>query len=375
MVLMMLSKSILMGSGPVSTILVPDPMRHLPTSVTSSDPRGINAGAVGAPKNALVSAMGEYLERLCFYVYIQSEGTVTESELERPCLDALKTLTSRPLPDNFKAIECIRLNDSNPVWAPVNLVSLGVRYEQEPLPNRDTSGCAIHSDPTTSILTALKEFIERQCLMRFWLEDMPRGILEKMPPHPVYDSLSQQGKILVYDISDEAFPVHCFFAVFLGTGQPVWFSSGLCVDTNPLHAYDKALLELWQIYLYVYGVDVGQIDRKDISDSYQRDFLQYNRQQTHSLFNHSAPDLPFPRKAYKADVNCLIDALLAVGDNLYLYTRTIGCRAKPLTISRIFSPDFFLHIKLTGNMNWGNSYSKKFNRILTSRMVQDLPFP
>lgn len=370
-----MNKSLIFSNGPTSLSIIPDPCMDMPNVIIAADMRGINAGAVGYGKKVLASAVGEYAERHLAYFKIDYDAIIKSNELEPSIDHAFSQLIDEKPKDFLKAVECISLFDGKKIFVPVNLVSLGVRHNDESRLNRDTSGFAIHTSLNQALKAGLSEFIERQCIMRWWLERKSNIQLYNLPHNIIFNRMKSIGELRVYDVSCSPFEGYCFFCVFFGKGRPVWFSSGLSYSNDPIEAYEKAMLELWQIYLFVYGASTGEINKKAITDSYQRSFLSYDNSNTISLFEKNTEYRDFRGMLKKDSVINELGNILKLTSNIYMYKKIVYEMNRELYLVKIFSPDFFLHIKMTARLNLNNKFANTFDSINLDQLKKDLPFP
>jgi len=374
-----MNKVTMLGHGPSHLVISERLLRKLPLSVICSDTKGLSSGSMDGGGKAILKSLGEFSERAFFYHLVQSEGKKNVSDLNVGFVYQMELMMGSNFDQErcYEAVTIWNIFNGESILVPINLVSLGLRYKNEPLCGRDTSGCAVHPHFEDSLNTALYEFIERQLLIRYWLTDHDVCEICAEQLHPVQDILSRKGVVRILDLSDSQLGVHCYFVVFLGDGDPVWFSSSLAAGPNAEDVLVSAMEELWQIYSYVRQVSDGTIAIENVRDKYQKAYLEYNTEKTHEYFKkkHIQKQWGYSSTSEVYSLDRLRKGLKDITDEVYIYHSHTNILGRPMHAIRVLSPDFFMHIMLSARVNRENKFSSTFGPVDKYKERLDLPFP
>jgi len=353
---------------------------NLPNLSTCTDSRGNHTGAAGYGCTSLIKSLGEYAERFVFFYMIEQDGECPYGEMDKNYMSGIYNMLNNKNIDAHQLHKYIRVYNIYTGACskiPVNLVNLGNRYKDETLIfQRDTNGCAIQKTYEKSVHTALKEYIERQLLIRFWIENREYSIISNIPSMPIYEYLSKSGEVRVIDLSDDELGIYCYFVVYFGRGNPVWYSSAISADISAYAALCGALNELWQIYSYIYSCSIGEIEVEKITDTYQREYVEYNNVKTKSYFTKCNGTIDYlEHSSHEYSYEKIVENIRHTHtQKMHVYHKEIDIFGEKLHAVRVLSPDYFMHIKLSSAYN-NNLFMRKFKTIDHERKNMDLPFP
>ncbi|OIN45833.1 microcin B17-processing protein McbD [Pseudomonas azotoformans] len=372
----------------------------LPSSVEISDFLSVNGSGVGGGSNSIKTATGEYFERRHFYreVLAKERGCLSESLSGSESLGFAeafiqtankKTTLAEVSAHRFALSQVARASDFSTCFIPTVCISLSshsVGDDNVFYPLRDTCGCSFHWCPNTAFLGAIKEYLERQFLIRFWLTKMCRSLipatearklLASREVRHLYGLLSMSGDITFLDISDSRFPGCCILVVY---GQErndrhVNYCAGMAYSSNMTLALEKSLLELWQTFRFMNVFKATNSDEEKLEDSYIRYFLSCNAYETYLETVNvlecggvgSIQDFTLP------EFLLVLKQLDIAG---YFYSRLEEINGVAGVFVKFVSPDLFLHMNNSQNFNLINKYSKEFeSSILSTRLGVMVPFP
>lgn len=271
----------------------------------------------------------------------------------------------------------------------VSLTAKGLDRDGEFLPFRDTTGCAAHVDPDRAIQGALGELVERQCLLRYWMtksataeiKALETGIFSRPDVATLVERFQQSGDLTLYDIS---IPDIAGYAVIVVYGahdltRPVQYSSRLCFALSPGKAVEKAVMELWQIFVLLHYSIVSGFDGEMIEDFYHRHFWNMNRRASYTTMidTQTEGDIALAdflgqparsRQELLQDVHAITPTVLT-----YLCREQIG--SSDVTMARVFSPDLYLHMNGEAALNHDNAIRRMFPETDPARESSLVLFP
>ncbi|NUT78561.1 hypothetical protein HNO86_26330 [Pseudomonas sp. C1C7] len=359
---------------------------------------------IGNGSGSVRTALGEYFERSHFYFDVLPDcsssfhESLSPPEVEKfvkafrqtASTDAdLSNLTQR----QFNMSSVVRLSNFSACSIPTICIALSHGCDEENdniYPSRDTCGCSFHKSIESAIFGAIKEFLERQFLTRFWLTKQCSGCvrpgdirnaIKTTTAFGLYNSLSKSGEILTFDISDIRFPGVCLLTIY-GSDEPgrnVHYCAGMSYAENLATALEKSILELWQTFRFMNLFNTLQGNPDTLHDSYIRHFMKCN---TYKTFDEIASKIVYPqssiynKKDLKFDIPGLQQALKEISTEGYLYMKSIRIDNSDYTFCKFISPSMFMHMDNSKNINLNNDYSEPFaNSIDEYRQEQMVPFP
>lgn len=385
---------------PGALLFQPAVMLTLPNSVEVSDSLSVNGSGIGGGSDSIKSALGEYFERRHFYREIISKkrGCLGESLTEHEvCIFAIafaqtasKIISIEEI-EKYKFVlsEVIRASDFTTCYIPTACISLSSHSLGEDnllYPLRDTCGCCFHWNSDAAFLGAIKEYLERQFLVRFWLTKKccsrispanVRHLLVGRNVRHLYDALVVSGEITFLDISDVRFPGVCVLVVY---GQSkvihnVKYCAGMSYASNLTVALEKSLLELWQTFRFMDLFNATGSDETKLEDSYIRYFLSCNTYETYREIT-DVLECGGEGALLEFTMPGFISVLNQLGISGYFYSRLENVNGVACVFVKYVSPDLFLHMNSSKNFNLMNRYSRIFmSSILRSRLNRMVPFP
>lgn len=386
---------------PGGLLFQPAGLIGFPNSVEVSDALSATGSGVGGGSNSVKAALGEYFERRHFYreIFSKKRGVLNES---LTCAEvdsftgAFVQMASNGISIgelrnyHFSLTEVLRTSDFSKCFIPTVCISLsgqGLADDSVICPKRDTCGCSFHWSPDLAFLGAIKEYLERQFLLKFWLTKKCRSLIS--PVHVIsslegkhvlylYNALVAAGELSVLDISDARFPGACMLVVY-GQSRPhhhVNYCAGMSYAPTDAEALEKSILELWQTYRFMDLFRVLDADESKVEDPYLRHFLNCNTYETYNeitdvliVEEHSVTSVEFTLPG-------LLSVLSALGVTGYFYSNYSAVNGMRCLFCRYLSPDLFLHMDSSGNINLMNAYSEDFSAsIVPSRLARMVPFP
>jgi hypothetical protein len=381
----------------------PANLLNLPSSVEVTDPWGNGGAGIGSGSNALRAAMGEFYERQHFYMDVVPDfiGSLDHSlgELETSKFIQAFTQTKTPqitqrslISHQYNLSQVIRASDLSLCHIPTACIALSTtRTETENFiyPLRDTCGCAFGWHPEQAIFGSIKEFLERQFLIRFWLTGTCIKIIDA-PTVPsklagsrvetLGKALMMSGELSFIDISDVAYPGICVLAVYgqSNTEQNVRYCAGMAYAATLEQAMEKSLLELWQTFRFIDVFVATEQTNESIHDSYLKYFLQCNHYQTYREITslHTQSQAPSSPPIEPLCLSSLLGCLTKHKALGYIYLKMVPIENQFGFCSKFISPDFFMHMNNAQNVNLENFYSRSFlHAIQPDRKKQMVPFP
>ncbi len=256
-------------------------------------------------------------------------------------------------------------------------------------PVRDTCGCSFHGNLERAIFGALKESIERQFLLKFWLTrefarklDLPfyREKLDSPGALSLFNALLSIGDVTAFDITDQNFPGKCVIVLF-GTDDAqhyVHYCAGMAYSDSTESAFEKAIYELWQTFRFIRDFHISKSDVSTIKDPYLSHFLNCNSYSTYLEITDATCEVTTqPASADRPfTVNELRAAIIQSGIDGYLYIQPTTITRKPYFFCKYTSPTAFMHMNNACHINIRNNYSKIFlNKINKTRQQSMVPFP
>lgn len=385
---------------PGTLLFQPACILTLPHSAEVSDFLSVNGNGVGGGSNSVKTALGEYFERRHFYREVTSRrsGRLSEFLSEREVLGfarafvqtASKKMSISDIEKHeFALSEVIRSSDFSKCFIPTACISLSSHSLGEDsllYPLRDTCGCSFHWNPNIAFLGAIKEYLERQFLVRFWLtkkccsriSTVETGeLLKGQSVRQLYKALAASGEITFLDISDTRFPGFCVLVVYgqKNINHYVKYCAGMAYASELAVAMQKSLLELWQTFRFMNLFKATDSEEKMLEDSYIRYFLGCNVYETYQEIT-DVVEFGGCRSLQDFTVSEFLFVLRRMDVAGYFYSKIGGVDGGGGVFVKFISPDLFLHMNNSRNFNSINKYSKGFkSSILQSRLEKMVPFP
>jgi hypothetical protein len=257
------------------------------------------------------------------------------------------------------------------------------------MPSRDTTGCAAHLNIESAIDGALKELIERQCLLRYWITKSVKRelIINKKEYDLNQDTLSLisrlqgSGSLKLYDITIPGFPGYAVISLYGSADDSltVQYCTGLSYGYSVKSAIEKSIIELWQSYAFLHFFKIAGNTVDDIDDSYHRHFWDCNKAETFYMMTAYEPDNKILLEDFimcpSINRKILEEHLISITKNVFFYAKNELLNDNLIWYVRVFSPDFFIHMDGSSPLNNENSISKEFHVAYEDRRSSMVPFP
>lgn len=388
---------------PTTTLFQPALLRHHPHVVEVGDYWGRYGSGIGLDDSAGFSSLGEYYERRHFFSEVSSHrrGLLHETLDVQEAMDfkialeqtMLSSEDSESLSSHiFNKTSVKRLSNFSDCEIPTVCVSIGAKglgSDNNFHPIRDTCGCSFHWNLESAIFGALKESIERQFLLKFWLTRNCNGkfnpLNSRNKPNPsgafpLLQALESTGSVTALDITDHDFPGKCIIVLY-GANDPkhfVHYCAGMAYSNSPESAFDKAIYELWQTFRFIRNFHTSKSNIKNIKDPYLRHFLHANTYSTYLETRNFIPEDNAHHEKTLAPLtnDTLISAIQQSGTSGYMYIRPVNIAQRTHFFCKYISPTAFMHMNNSAHINIKNKYSEKFiHKIDAARQNIMVPFP
>ena len=251
--------------------------------------------AIGYDLDTKIRSLGESIERhLSFYQKKYEYKLLNVHELRDEIRSWFQEIfegyTGKGCSD--KKIEVIKVWDlasASYMLAPAVAFTLSNHRDDDVFQVRDSSGTAIHYLREKALDAALREFVERQSLSLFWYFNHLNSVLHpslikqhlKLSNTCIFETLSQRGSIFFLDIS--IFSGYLtILAVFIGSGGPIWYSTGAASHKNVDVALNKSLEELYQAFTLMH--QLTQSTKLYSMSSGVNSYLKLNTPDTKKIF-------------------------------------------------------------------------------------------
>lgn len=417
-------------SQPSRVVLDANLCTRMPRYAWANSRLGASGSGSGLAADSLVRTLGEYFERRHFYHEVrgQAEGTLTlcadqpgtQQKLNGQGTDAdaggtgglfhALSQTCRPEARQrlsshvFQLSRVIRLPDYRAVWAPTVLFSIGgpgLEGDIDFVPQRDTTGCAAHFNLTLALQGALREFVERQYLLRYWLlgaggVDVSDSAMSGMSELGLglAGRLGRLGRLCFIELSLGEIAAVVVLAVYAGVEDPqVRYCVGLSCAPTVADAADRAIRELWQSYIFLCNMSEPGA-KALILDRYHRYFLDCNTLEiAHEMLSGVARSDPGVQSSHAADalglaetasrqassppvVWAFTDSIHRRFGSLLAYVAQTPVQRRRMWCVRVLTPNAFLHLDNAAYFNRECAFSRPFAaRIRPDRLVRMVPFP
>ncbi|WP_409488636.1 YcaO-like family protein [Pseudomonas promysalinigenes] len=384
-------------------LLRPSAVTDLPHSVECGSRWQTYGSSSGWSSEVIARARGEYFERKHFYLDIPvndtnklANGLSTEEVHE--FTDAF-TQTSVYGSDTrfhlhlFDRTAVYRITDFTTCKVPTACLSITEcrnNADNNYYPMRDTCGCSAHLKIENALIGAIKESLERQFLLRFWLTlkfkknlsyEAAYTLLESRPSSTLFRELARSGDLLILDLTDDRFPGTCILLCY-GNMHPkakVQYCAGMAYTDTANNALEKAVLELWQTFRYMQAIDNDEQLANEPQDPYLKHFLACNSYETFqeiakATAYESSESFTTNHRAF--DCHSLLNTLRRLDLNGYIYIAQQNCTRTKFYFCKYFSPNLFLHMNNAHHFNLKNKYSSQFlDHIIQHQLSKMVPFP
>ena len=384
-------------------LLRPSATLHFPHSIECGSRWQTFGSSSGWTTDIASSALGEHFERKHFYldVPVHDTGTLDDGLTSQEYDDFIKAFsqtknhrTRADLASHvFDRTNVYRIVDFTRCKVPTACISISAclnPIDNHFYPMRDTCGCSAHISVERALLGALKEAMERQFLLRFWLtntctekigHDESCAMLLGRSCLSLFKELCKTGEICVLDLTDKRFPGSCIFLSYgnQNDNAKVKYCAGMAYAESLDKALEKSIVELWQTFRFMLSFDQANIGKTETLDPYIKHFLECNRYETFG--KTSSPTKLAALQHHKIQPDTLsLSSLLPVVRRLeingYFYLASLPTKGPTLYFCKYLSPKLFLHMNNASNFNLENTYSAPFlDQIIKNRLIEMVPFP
>ncbi|MBV4491080.1 YcaO-like family protein [Pseudomonas oryzicola] len=382
----------------------PNAVAHFPHSIECATRWQTYGSSSGWSTVLANSALGEHFERKHFYLDIPTHKLSTlDLELTPEECDAFYTAftqtSSTYTHDDLKTLQlsftnAYRLTNFTACRIPTACIS--ILPSENPTDNliypmRDTCGCSAHVTLEHSITGALKESLERQFLLRFWLTGVCTESLEFEQGYAalrnsaslqLFRELKKSGKLTILNLTDNNSPGSCILLYYGNDNnqrQPVQYCAGMAYAKNTSDALEKATIELWQTFRFMHSLYNEPFKTDNIEDPYLRHFINCNQYDTYQNITNIAKQETrntAQLNPTEFNLNNIISAINRQNLDGYLYVSQSNFNKSTLYFCKYVSPNLFLHMNNASHFNLRNRYSQSFeNSILPKQLNKMVPFP
>ncbi|WP_060515808.1 YcaO-like family protein [Pseudomonas sp. NBRC 111132] len=384
-------------------LLRPSAVTHLPNSVECGTRWRTYGSSSGWSSDITDSALGEHFERKHFYLDIPVHDTnkldigLTTKEHKEFIQAFSQTLipnkSSSLQSHHFDRTTAYRITDFTSCKIPTVCLSISECRnftDNSIYPIRDTCGCSAHMTINNAVLGALKETLERQFLLRYWLTktctaeiklNVAYPILAGSTSLPLLQELKKSGDLCILNLTDERFPGSCLLLCYgnQDTTAKVKFCAGMAYAATSRIALEKAIVELWQTFRFMQAIDNDHEIENPLQDPYLKHFLNCN---SYDTFQDTSRDLTSTQHNQKRTpskeltLQNLLTTIRELEFNGYLYLSSTPYKQSNLYFCKYFSPNLFLHMNNASHLNIKNTYSEHFlNKIISRQLSRMVPFP
>ncbi|HDS1815285.1 YcaO-like family protein [Pseudomonas sp. GD03651] len=383
-------------------LIRPSAVTHFPHSVECGSRWRTYGSSSGWSSDITDSALGEHFERKHFYldIPVHDRNRLGDGLTAKECQAFIKAF-SQTLISNEKSSLQSHCFDRTTVYrvtdftsCKVPTVCLSISECRNPTDNnfypiRDTCGCSAHITIKNAVLGAIRETLERQFLLRFWLTKICTAKIEfddacetlaASASLKLFQELKKSGELCILDLTDERFPGSCILLCYgsQDATTQVKYCAGMAYAPTTRHALEKSIVELWQTFRFMQSVDCENELKNPLQDPYLKHFLSCNNYNT---FREISSELAFTQRNHESPPNeltiqNLLKTLRALQLNGYLYLTSTPYKQSNLYLCKYFSPNLFLHMNNANHLNIENHYSTPFfNEIIKNQNSKMVPFP
>lgn len=382
----------------------PNAVRHFPHSVECGSRWKTYGSSSGWSSDVIACATGEHFERKHFYldIPVHDTNTLKTGLTEKEYWEFAKALAQTSVDGAYDLLhshaidrtDAYRISDLSKCRIPTASISISqsrYRTDNNLYPMRDTCGCSVHISVSNAILGALKESLERQFLLRYWLTKICTtkikytdacNTIENYPSLPLLTELYKSGELCILDLTDHRLPGSCILLCYGNRRDKlakVKYCAGMAYASSSAIALNKAIIELWQTFRFMNSLDNNTSRNSEIEDPYLRHFLDCNLYETFQIISTPSESLAFEQNGNPPDpltTQRLINTLRGLDINGYLYLSSIPFNQSHLYFCKYVSPNLFLHMNNSSCLNINNKYSEPFqHRIIPSQLANMVPFP
>ncbi|MDF3834644.1 YcaO-like family protein [Cupriavidus basilensis] len=370
---------------------------RLPRFSWASDRLAVATSGAGLAMDSLRRCMGEYFERRHFFHEVRGLERKTLKDMHDSSLQVLlhEIMSQTSIPEMIERIDEHQFQISRAVTIPdfkeaelptifFSVSGVGIEADKGFVPARDTTGCAVHFLLPKAIDGAVRELIERQYLLRYWLTarggiDVTDVVLQRLSPSAIglTRRLTSVGTVKFIELATGEVEGAVVLAVYRGRNDPrVRYCVGLSFDVSTRRAADRALKELWQSYIFLHNMVRKEDIERLVHDSYHTYFLECNRLDVADAMLQGITRIATGFPDGDSTECTLLHSVYQRFGTMYLYVNQVRVRDRSLWCVRAVCPSAFLHIDNSRHLNLRNRFSEHFLAdIHVERVRKMVPFP
>ncbi len=370
-------------------------LAHFPTIFNLSGDCVVGNGS-GFHNEAIYSGFGEYIERYHFYNEIDINYTATLNKFNLPnvvdkfikLIEQVRKTTSSIKNHEFDLTITRNIFTDKIAYIPTAVISLAHIDSPDRLfiPFVDSCGQSAHITRGKAFQSAWNEFIERQALIGAWLSGKARFQIkfdladELQENKKVLSSLMLHGELFAFEINNDL-PGYSVIIFYFSKSKKdsVLYSVGMASDLCPNRAFQRAVNELWQSYVFMY-LNADCPENLDQRYKYLNDLIYFNNHDTRN-------DIPFFKDKFEIvkfrdfismkiiKQKQAMDELQSISSHVYSYEKSSNLFGRKFYFCKITSPDFFLHMGVKMPLNFNNTYSNRLAIDPNIKVKNAIPFP
>jgi hypothetical protein len=381
---------------PSNFVIEPPINAAIPATSWALDDLGLSSSGIGWGFNGPLANMGEFFERRHFHNCVVSqkssrlENMLSEDEYVEwfHALTQTSGATSPEISKHEFPMTLVHKVDGTQSYVPTASIRLSrpVGHAHDDFyPFRDTSGCSLHVTAEKSVLGALREQIERQSLLVFWLTgasgtriapDIVSSALESVIE--LHRKLSRQGQLTIFDITLPGFPGFAILVIYAGGEKSiVKYCPGISYDLDVRSAMLKAFVELWQSYTFLVAMKSKGGDESSVTDRYHKYFLECNTPEVADIMSGGDCSIYSDRDiTLRFSSSDVWRHLVKTTPISYLYSVKEQVGPHSFYASKFLSPSLFLHMDNANGNNLDNQLTKDHClEFIPERAGTMVPFP
>lgn len=352
-------------------------------------------GSTGVGLNLLRKSYGEFYERSHLFtqvpVNVKKKLKDIQPQTYQNKLLALcnsKQDKAACLEHTFSFTEVKNIFNDQSQYYFYNSISLNCNKSDSSFINfSDSCACASHITKDKALYNSLMEFIERQALLGSWLSktyqySVNSELLREICPYSdLVELLLSNGELYIFQNGNQL-PGHTVMMLYFSQSSDdmVKYSIGSSSGLSLEEAIRSSFEELYQCYTFLYSSESSSGLENKAGSNYHMAFKKCNRLDIRDtipfmqdLRPHLINTLADLKQAKKYSYQEMLDELSKISSDIYYYHQYDASQG--LHHTKIFSPDFFVHMSLNSQLNVENKYAQLLNIKRETAFMGTIPFP